>query len=47
VEKQRIGCQRLAAILRAKTEKDDLSFAQSDFDQCRFSLDTISAEQPA
>src|SRR5438552_18593049 len=47
VEKQWIGRQGLAPVLRAKTEEDDATFAHRDFDQCSFAFDAIAAEQPA
>ncbi len=47
VKEQRIRCQRLTTVLRAKTEEDDAAFAQFYFDQRRLTFDAIAAEQPA
>src|SRR5713226_1806836 len=47
IKEQRIGRQRLAAILRAKAKENDAAFAHSDFDQGGFAFDTIASEQPA
>ena len=44
IEKQRIGCPRLTAVLRAKAEENDAAFAHADFDQRGFAFDAIAAE---
>jgi hypothetical protein len=47
VEKERVGRQRLPAILRAKAEKVDAAFAQCNLHESGFALDSLAAEQPA
>lgn len=47
IEEERIGSQRLATILRAKSEENDAALAQSHFDQRRFAFDAIASQQPA
>lgn len=47
VEEQRISRQRLAAILRPKSEKDDTAFAHGYFDQRGFAFESITAQKPA
>ena len=44
VEEQRIGRQRLAAVLWSKAEENDAAFADANFNQRGFAFDPIAAE---
>src|ERR1044072_670422 len=47
VEEQRVRCERLGPVLRAKTEQNHASLAHRDFHQRGFAFDSVAAEQPA
>src|SRR5436190_3721400 len=47
IEEQRIGCQRLTTILRAKAEEDDAALAHGGFDERSFAFNPIGTQQPA
>src|SRR5215213_5055925 len=47
VVKQRVGRQRLAAVLRAEAEQVDATLAQSDLHERGLPLEFFPAEEPA
>src|SRR2546421_2832567 len=47
VEEERVGCERLTAVLRAEAEEVDVSLAECDINERGLAANPLRAEEPA